>query len=184
MLDAGISILDRLIQLLSTKEINDEKYFNNFIEPMYQDAETIVKDYISLFTELIERLKKDEDVIEVITWIEKRRMDFLPIRMKVRALLTEKNYNVEIASTFQKGIMGLMKGGLSFIEKGHAQVREYGMGDHTVLDLLYHCTDMPVSYNREKFIHNANRQLKCIQLAWEDVVKGYAELKQMKLSPK
>lgn len=151
---------------------------------MYQDAEIIVKDYISLFTELIEKLKKEEDIVEVIAWIEKRRMDFLPIRMKVRALLIEKNYNVEIANTFQKGIMGLMKGGLSFIEKGHAQTREYGMGDHTVLDLLHHGIDKPVSFNREKYIHNASRQLKCIQLAWDDVVKGYAELKQLKLSPK
>ena len=89
MIDAGVRIIDRLIELITVKEKNKEKRFNNLIEPLYRDAEVIVKDYTDLFMGLIKRLESSAEVAEVITWIEDRRMLYLPIRIKVRALLRE-----------------------------------------------------------------------------------------------
>jgi hypothetical protein len=78
---------------------------------------------------------------------------------------------------FQRGVWGLMKGGLSLVEEGHADLCEYGMGDHTVLDLLYAWSEKPVSSHRDRYISNANQQLSAMQRAWQDVVEAYAALK-------
>jgi len=91
MIDAGVRIIDRLIQLLQTKEKRKEKYFNNFVEPLYKDAETIIKDYNTLFMELISKIEKAEDSTEIIRWIEERRVTYLPLRTKVKALLSDEN---------------------------------------------------------------------------------------------
>ena len=40
------------------RERNREKYFQQFVEPLYKDAEAVVNDYVALFGELIELLKK------------------------------------------------------------------------------------------------------------------------------
>ena len=82
MVDIGLSVLDRLIQLLTVRERNREKYFQQFIEPLYKDAEGIVNDYTALFGELIERLGNTDSPNEVIAWIEQRRLKMLPLRIK------------------------------------------------------------------------------------------------------
>src|ERR1035441_5754453 len=87
MVDIALSVVDRLIQLLTIRERNREKYFQQFIEPLYRDAEGIVNDYVSLFGELIELLKNSDSTEDVIAWIEQRRLKMLPLRIKVRALL-------------------------------------------------------------------------------------------------
>lgn len=182
MADLSLVIIDKFIEILTVKEKNKEKYFNNFIEPMFKDAEIIVKDYMELFIELIEKLEKDEETDEIIKWIEKRRYSLLPARTKVRALLKEKNYNLNFTDNFQKGIWGLMKGGVSFIETGHAKLQEYDMGTHTILDILTGISSGHFINNKEFKIGIAKKQLRAIELAWQDVSKGYAKIKQMKLT--
>ena len=50
MIEAAIRIIDRIIQLKTIREKNAEKYFNNSINPLYEDAEVVVKDYLKLFS--------------------------------------------------------------------------------------------------------------------------------------
>lgn len=57
MIDAGALILDQLIQLVTVRGRNREKYFNNYIEPLYREAEQIAKDYMALFAELISKIE-------------------------------------------------------------------------------------------------------------------------------
>src|ERR1035438_7533496 len=83
----GVGVLDRLARLRDVVVGNREKYFQQFIEPLYKDAEGIMNDYVALFTELIELLKKTDSTEEVVAWIEQRRSKLLPLRIKVRALL-------------------------------------------------------------------------------------------------
>lgn len=136
----GVGVLDRLIRLLTVDERNREKYFQQFIDPLYKDAEAIMNDYVALLTELIELLKKTDSTEEVVGWIEQRRSKMLPLRIKVRALLNNDTIDPkkvpEASRLFVKGLWGVMKGGISLVEEGHTPMREYGYGDHTVLDLL------------------------------------------------
>lgn len=182
MIDATVNIIDRLIQLINVGEANNEKYFLNFVEPTYNDAELIINDYINLFRELIVKLERNDNVLDVIKWLEMRRYELLPVRTKVRSFLGSMDSNrvtsVEKSmDKFQKGIWGVLKGGLSLVEEGKAPLSEYGWHDHTVLDLLYYWSQQPVSENRNRYIENAKAQLSCIELAWKDVTDGYKELK-------
>ncbi|MGO9094077.1 MAG: hypothetical protein ACLQGV_02545 [Bryobacteraceae bacterium] len=188
MVDIGLSIVDRLIQLLTVRERNREKYFQEFIEPLYKDAEGIVNDYVVLFGELIELLKTADSTEEVVAWIEQRRLKMLPLRIKVRALLQNNTVDPdkvpEAYQLFVQGLWGVMKGGVSLVEDGHTPMREYGWGDHTVLDLLKIFSQMsPASRYRERYISNARRQLLAIETAWKDAANGYAVLKRESLRP-
>jgi hypothetical protein len=112
----------------------------------------------------------------------------LPLRIKVRALLESNTFDPEKAPEayrlFVQGLWGVMKGGLSLVEDGHTPMREYGWGDHTVLDLLKGMSQMsPASRYRERYIKNARHQLLAVETAWKDAAQGYAVLKRRSLRP-
>jgi hypothetical protein len=179
MIDASLSLLDKLIGLLTIRQTRKQDYFDRFIEPIFQDAELIVKDYVGLFAELIAKLERGDSVSDVTRWIEDRRLLLLPVRIKIRALLKEGAIGVRNPmDSFEQGLWGVMKGGISLVETGHAQLREYGFGDHTVLDLLKRLRGEPASEARRILIRNAKAQLRCVELAWMDAVRGYATLKK------
>jgi hypothetical protein len=173
-------LLDRLIQLSSIRERNGEKYFHSFIDPLYRDAEQVARDYMLLFAELVHRLSEAEHPDEVIEWLEERRTAFQPVRMKIRAFLdVPSTYDIsDPTQRLVKGLWGLMKGTISFLEEGHGLTREYGFGGHTVLDMMKRLKNQPMSAgNRERFIDHARGQQMAIERAWEDVVRGYAKIK-------
>ena len=184
MATAAVSIVDRLIQLATVRERNREKYFKNFIEPLYVDGEQIAKDYMSLLTELIHRIEQANDGREIVEWLESRRTTFQPLRVKVRALIQEGFMNREGKDTnttvglFKKGLWGLMKGGASAAESGRALTSEYGFGDHTVLDLLSRARISVLDpRSRGLLAQQAQRQREAIERAWQDVAAAYAEMR-------
>jgi hypothetical protein len=185
MATAAVSIIDRLIQLATVRERNREKYFNNFIEPLYVDGEQIAKDYLSLLAELIHRIGQARDCREIAEWLEAKRTTLQPLRVKVRALIEDgflasedKRRNKSLA-LFRKGLWGIMKGGVSAVEDRRALTREYGFGDHTVLDLLHQARVAIVDPRSRDFLaRQAQRQQQAIEAAWQDVAKAYAELKR------
>jgi len=183
MVEVAVSLVDRLIQLATVRERNKEKYFSSFIEPVYRDAEQIARDYMTLFAELIHRLATAKETASVIEWLEERRSGFQPVRMKVRALLDEGlEYDTkEPLDKFRKGIWGLMKGGMSLLEEGHGQTREYGFGGHTVLDIMVRLRGEAIASHRNRFIDHARGQQMAVERAWRDVVTGYAEIKHRSL---
>jgi len=188
MLDIGLGIVDRLIQLVTVREHNREKYFHEFIQPLYDDAEKIVQDYTSLLVELIQQIRSARSTKTVVDWIEQRRHAMLPLRTKVRALIADGTVDPdkvpEEFKLFVKGLWGVMRGGVSLVEQGHATTWEYGFGDHTVLDLMKRFSDSsPLSPNRERYIRSAQAQLAAIEAAWKDASKGYAILKRKNLRP-
>jgi hypothetical protein len=190
MIDAGVKIIDRLIQLLEKRQARREHYFTAFVDPVFHDAEEVAKDYIGLFGQVIAKLgSKDEDISGLIKWLEERRLDRLPVRIKLRALVNHarfREWSVSEASRdkFQRGVLALMQGGLSLTEEGHLFLPEYGYMGHTILDLLYHWAQKPLSLNRNRYLADTRRQLEAVERAWKDVVEGYAEIKAdyMKLS--
>jgi hypothetical protein len=88
---AALSIIDRVIQLLTLRERNRERFFSNFIEPLYRDAEPVAKDYMALLTELDHKIQ-EKTLKENIVWLEERRAAYRPVRMKLRALLQDPSY--------------------------------------------------------------------------------------------
>jgi hypothetical protein len=110
------------------------------------------------------------------------------LRIKVRELLNNGSFDAEKApeeyKVFARGLWGVMKGGASLVEDGHAQLWEYGMGGHTVLDLMRIFSRNPsIDEHRERYIRNAQQQLSALESAWKDRTKGYSELKRKALRP-
>jgi len=189
MATVAISIVDRLIQLATVREKNREKYFRNFIEPLYLDGEVIAKDFLALMAELIHRIRQADKPREVVEWLEERRAAFQPLRVKVRALIEERfmvggdRRESDAVVLFKNGLWGLMRGGASWAEDGHALTGDYGFGDHTVLDLLRRARNLHLQTDwRQVLTTHAVRQQRAMELAWKDVAKGYAMLKHLYLS--
>lgn len=188
MASAALSIVDRLIQLATVREKNREKYFKAFIEPLYIDGEQIARDFMSLMAELIHRIRQAKDSNEIVQWLEERRTVYQPLRIKVRALIEdrfmakENGKESDAMALFKMGLWGLMKGGASWAENGHALTGEYGYGDHTVLDLLHRIDkpDLPKEWRRVLTRH-AVKQQKAMELAWRDVARAYADLRHIYL---
>jgi hypothetical protein len=106
----------------------------------------------------------------------------------VRELLKDRSFDAEKTPeeyrVFVRGLWGVMKGGVSLVEDGHTQLWEYGMGDHTVLDLMrIFSRDRSINDHREQYIRNAQQQLTAIESAWKDTTKGYIKLKRKALRP-
>jgi hypothetical protein len=190
---AALSIIDRLIQLLTLRERNREKEFNNFIDPLYRDAEPVAKDYMAIFTELAHRLEKASNVDEVIAWLEERRAAYQPVRMKLRALLTDPSLieasrakDPEPLLRFTKGLWGLMKGGALLVEntadEDRATLVEYGYGDHAILTVLEFIRGGRwkgvTAEQRSLLLAKVHLQRRAIEAAWSDVVGAYAALKR------
>jgi|CZKY01.1.fsa_nt_gi hypothetical protein len=193
---AAISIIDRLIQLLTTRERNREKYFNNLIEPLYRDAEVVARDYMALFAEFVQRLQTAATSKELILWLEQRRAAYQPVRMKIRALLADEalqklseKKSTAARTRFAKGLWGLLKGtfllGQDDDEGTYAYLREYGYGDHAILPILQYMRGShparDLDETRGSLVRFAQRQQVAIESAWSDVVGAYAELKRHSL---
>jgi hypothetical protein len=170
---AAISIIDRLISLLTVRERNREKYFKNFIDPLYRDAELVARDYMGLFAELLQRLESATTFEEIIAWLEQRRASYRPVRMKIRALLADKSLN-ELGKSkrptyrtrFAKGIWGILKANFSLAQNAaegkHVYLREYGYSDHPILLFLQsmQSVDPAISIDekREFLLSRAHKQ--------------------------
>jgi hypothetical protein len=66
----AISVLDHLRDFMRSRTHDKERQFRNLVEPLYNDAETIVRDYTALFTELIAKLESEQDIATVKDWLE------------------------------------------------------------------------------------------------------------------
>ena len=179
MFEVALPIIDRLIQLATVREKRKQYFFNNYIEPLYRDAESIVRDYDQLLTEIIQQIRSASDTLAVITWMDDRRRTLLPIRTKVRALLSDNTKFDSSAALdrFKKGVWGLLKGGVALLDEGHGITGEYGFGGHTALDLMRTLRADPLEYHRARFLEHVFAQQRSLEAAWRDVVKGYVDLK-------
>jgi hypothetical protein len=191
MIDAAVRVADKLILLLTIRERNREKEFEKFVDPLFKDAELVVNDYFSLFRELLTRLGAATSTEDTIRWLEERRLEMLPVRMKLRAFL-QTNGRVQAReldqhrSQFERGLWGVMQGGLSLVEEGYVGLEEYGFrGHHTILDIVYELSGLQhdqASDELQKDVNDrvatvAQIQLRSIEAAWKDATLGYAQLK-------
>lgn len=102
--------------------------------------------------------------------------------MKLRAIAA-RSHHQDRSPQFERGIRGILRGACSLVEEGHTQMREYGWGDHTVLDLLYAWSEEPFEEHRQRYLDNARAQLRALERAWADVTAGYAEAMATQSSP-
>lgn len=184
LVTVSLSIIDRLIQLATVQERNRERYFRNFIEPLYLDGEEVAKDYVALLTELIQRIQKAQNAQEIVDWLEQRRATLKPLRDKLRATARRTSNRQELRTPvraharFHKGLWRLMEVGVGAVEDGRAPMDIDGTGRHTLLPLLRCAQLLKLDHaDRASLKYLAEQHLNGIHRAWAEVVRGYAELR-------
>lgn len=194
------SLVDRVIQLQKYREENVRRLFDTFIEPIYRDAEAVSIDYMEVLAALVVKLdSEDEDIPEILRWLELRRSNLVGVRTRLRALLFEggvemslfpatlvKKFTNPLVMNFIEGITGVLTGCLSLTESGHIRIGAYpfekfdiyGDTGHTLIDIFesFSARDKPKPFKR-LLAHNARRQQTAVAKSWAQVVQARNEIK-------
>jgi hypothetical protein len=183
MIQAALQVADRLTALLPLRGEQDETVFTSVIDPMFRDAESVVYDYTSLYLDLIMAIYSQDEEVGIIQWLEAHRIDFMPLRIKVRSLAAYSQTNHhhlhsnEALMKLKQGMLGLMQGSVSLVEDYVIPVGQYGYRGPTLLHQLYNQCKSPLTADRSLYIDIAKKQFQAIERAWEEAVEGYAALK-------
>ena len=91
MVSELIAIVDRLLQLVQYRQNRMRTLFEKIVEPAFADMLLIHRDYIAAFEHLIAEVLKRESPVQIREEIERRRIEFEPVRERVAALAHELN---------------------------------------------------------------------------------------------
>src|SRR5436190_17264037 len=108
MIDSILKLLEKLIKLGEVRMANKQIYVDRYVTPLYSIAETVYKDYSSLLRDTRRKIQTGRKTIPLIQFIEQRRVDQLPTRLRIRAILRKtprKNWTL-----LEQGILGLING--------------------------------------------------------------------------
>lgn len=176
ILEAIIKLLEKFIKLGEVREANRQRYMDRYVTPLYHAAEVIYKDYSSLLRQVRRKVQTARKSLPLIQFVENRRLEQLPSRMKLRAILAKtpkKNW-----TKFEQGILGLIHGCLTENET-HQSIYPIGHGDHTLYDIVRRIEyrgDQSLASNRERLLRAVDSQIAGIDEAWKFVCAGYADL--------
>jgi hypothetical protein len=194
MIDLFLKLLDYVVKLAGIRESNRREYFDRYVQPAYETAELIYKDYCSMLSDLRDKVEHSETSEPIIRLLEERRRELLAARTRLRALISER-VNEGRATRFEVGILGLMSGVVTSVDRPYFQIYSYveadggilpQLGRHTVLDILRKLKRRgsdDISAIRAKLLNAIDDKMRGIEEAWQNVVAGYAELHAGTLPP-
>jgi hypothetical protein len=183
----AIELIEQLFKFFDIREKNREEYFQLYVQPTYDTAEAIYRDYRSLLRELREMVDHAESPEPIRIFLEKRREEFLPARDRLRALVAHRVQEGR-GTRFEAGVLGLMTGAVTSVDRPYFKTVSYEEedgsirerpGDHTVLDILQRLKargDQDFSPNRRLLLRIVDTKMDAIEQAWQNVVRGYADL--------
>ena len=187
MLELLLKLIEQLTKLVGVREKNRQEYFKGYVQPTYEAAEAIYKDYRTLLRKLRKMLLLDQNTKPIIDFLEERREELLPIRDRLRALVVQRSKEGRV-TRFEAGLLGMMTGVATdtnqtyfdtvFYDEDHGSI-EQGPGGHTILDILRKLKEwdiLDVSERREMIMGVVDNKIEVVERAWQNVVKGYAEL--------
>ena len=150
---------------------------------MYSEAEQIYTDYRDLLHSIQRMFEKGEELGVIVRFLEDGRMKNHALRDKIRAVIRRYPLDDTEITAFERGIMGLLSGGIQPYDPGPFYLHPYSNGidrafghkggEHTLLDLLRRFSQ-PEGPSREKCLNDVKRQVETLDRAWHDVVKGFA----------
>ena len=187
MVDLFLKLIDYVVKLAEVREGNRREYFDRYVEPAYEAAELIYNDYCSMLVELRDRVKSSETSEPIVRFLEQRRRGLLTARTRLRALII-KRVNEGRVTRFEAGILGLMSGAMTSVDRPYIQLYSFAeadgevqpqLGQHTVLDILQELNrqgSSDIDSIREELLTAIDSKAKGIEDAWQNVVAGYAEL--------
>lgn len=194
MFELGISLIEYLLKFLEKRDENLDEFYERYVDPTYRTAESVFSDYLNMFQTVRDKIEQNDPIEEIIDYLEHSRNKYLPVRMMLRSEVFRRAFDrryfdnrevftdealYEKLQLFEKGILGIMMGGLAPLEDMEEhQHSPYILGRHTLLNLLYRFNGyVSQGDSRERYLEAVDWQINALKLAWEDVVNGYAEYK-------
>ena len=131
MLNNALNLTARLKQPLVPFETPLVPWFEELIEPIYDDGERVMQDYTSLYLELMMQLYTHSYVDQVIEWLEAQRAEQLSLRLAVRMLEMQEDVTPcqlgRAIAHFRLGMVSLMQGYIALVEHDSSRLRaSYG----------------------------------------------------------
>ena len=192
MLDAFVKLLDSVIKLVDLRQKNRREYFDQYVQPTFELAEAVYKDYRLLLRGLREMVRGGESVARIIDFLDARREELLPIRRRLSAFVARRAREGR-AVEFEAGILGLLSGASSALHDRHlieyvyeptTRSLQQRTGSHTVLDLLQFLKEhsgRDIPGFKQRLLRAVDEQQGAIDQAWQSVLRGYADLHATRL---
>ncbi len=199
MIGSFLKLIDYALHYLDKRNNLNQNHFDNIIEPLFNDAELIYTDFINTFDKLKKMISEDSNEEELIRFLEIRRLNYLPVRIKVKSLLVHfpsKHPDLDfymIGDSYIDGIYQLILGGIRISEPGRIDFpgnKRYNIqrtfdrdstGCHTLLDILYIIINRGIIWRegevKLRLLEAVQHQEKCLHAAWHLVTQGYADKK-------
>lgn len=161
MLDTALRLIDYLIQFVAVREADKRVFFDRYVEPTYVAAEQVFSDFIAVLHEARGlAAQQDVDLDELIAYLEKARLKYLPVRAKLKELASSQLYDEQFSSilhskeegkdAFSDGILELVRGGVCSVEtEDRYDVRQPGGGGgHSIAAVIQSIRSMKTAYER------------------------------------
>ena len=186
MVDVAIRVIDRMIQLLKYRETERKAHFKELIEPLYNDAEIIVNDYLEMCGIILSKLNSKTPLEDIILWLEQRRTIHLALRIKIRAFMDKTRpskfleYNM---GQLERGILSILYGGHTLLEEERNVIQSmYQPEHHTILSAMLYFSTKPDDRTEDEYYEICTQFTKRMQehlsSAWADTSAAFAEMKQ------
>jgi len=174
-------------EYVETREKNQREYFDRYVQPAYDSAELIYKDYRALLRDLQTKVQDAQSLDPVINFLEGRRRELEPARGRLRALISQRIREGR-ATRFEAGILGLMSGVVTGVDRPYFQRHSYDEtnaairprpGRHTVLDIVQKLKERgsdDIDLIRPELLTAIDDKCSGIEESWQNLVRGYGEL--------
>lgn len=153
-MEAYLKVIDFIMQIIEHKKINDEKFYNEYVEITFNDAKKIYEDLTNILGHVEQEFSdKHLSVQEAISYIKNSRIPFKAARRDLHSKLIVTIFNSkeeEDMYMFAIGVRGVLQGGMSgeyadrisIISNSYYKRFEKGeglllyQGKHTLADLV------------------------------------------------
>jgi hypothetical protein len=152
MLEIALSLFDYFIKLVEKKEGNIDEYFDIYVKPAFEIAQNIFSDYTTLLHTVKKKIQKGSNKRDIIEFLEDGRIKYLPLRRQLYVEVQDRwnnGHDFDRLPKFEKGLLGILMGGLSPFEYGDYDERYHRYsyhtpynGGHTLLDLIISIREM------------------------------------------
>ena len=195
---AVLEIFKLVSSAIGSRQRKREIKFSNVIEPIFNKAETLYSELISILEETSERLKDTspiEPIDSITTWFLSKRRNNIAQRASLRAIgrttfmsslqnkanSTRYKYS-NTKKTLYRSIHAVLCGGLSITELGRLETPDQTGIDtrgHTLLDVINRAEKPGTYQDRIRLIEKTELQISNTTKAWTSATIAFNELREI-----